>query len=225
MARSSTYASSRNDIQMSARRMLPAARAWQARKAQARYARITWPVEWGGAGGSAIQQAIFSQEESRSGAPPGFFGIGLGMCMPTLMKFATADVQRRFIGPALQRRADLVSTVLRAERRVRHRRIAHPCDPSGQGLADQRAEGMDHGRPLFGLRPAAGAQRLRRAQAPGSHHVLARHARAGRRDPGHPSNDRTLGVQRGMPRRCQDHRRSADRPEPGRVGRSRSSRS
>jgi alkylation response protein AidB-like acyl-CoA dehydrogenase len=81
---------------------LTSARAWQARKAQARYARITWPVESGGAGGSAIQQAIFSQEESRCGAPQGFFGIGLGMCMPTLMKFAAADVRRRFVGPALR---------------------------------------------------------------------------------------------------------------------------
>jgi alkylation response protein AidB-like acyl-CoA dehydrogenase len=80
---------------------LTVARAWQARKAQARYARITWPIEWGG-GGTAIQQAIFSQEESRCGAPRGYFGIGLGMCMPTLMKFASADVQRRFIGPALK---------------------------------------------------------------------------------------------------------------------------
>jgi alkylation response protein AidB-like acyl-CoA dehydrogenase len=81
---------------------LTVARVWQARKAQARYARITWPVEWGGGGGSAIQQAIFSQEERRCGAPQGYFGIGLGMCMPTLMKFAAADVQRRFIGPALR---------------------------------------------------------------------------------------------------------------------------
>ena len=81
---------------------LTVARAWQARKARACYARITWPVEWGGRGGTAIQQAIFSQEESRCGAPQGYFGIGLGMCMPTLMKFASADAQRRFIGPALK---------------------------------------------------------------------------------------------------------------------------
>jgi alkylation response protein AidB-like acyl-CoA dehydrogenase len=81
---------------------LAVARAWQARKAHARYARITWPVEWGGAGGTAIQQAIFAEEERRCGAPQGYFGIGLGMCMPTLMKFASGDVQRRFIGPALK---------------------------------------------------------------------------------------------------------------------------
>jgi alkylation response protein AidB-like acyl-CoA dehydrogenase len=81
---------------------LTVARAWQARKAQARYARITWPVESGGGGGTAIQQAIFTQEERRCGAPQGYFGIGLGMCMPTLVRFACADVQRRFIGPALR---------------------------------------------------------------------------------------------------------------------------
>jgi alkylation response protein AidB-like acyl-CoA dehydrogenase len=81
---------------------LEVARAWQARKAQARYARIAWPLEWGGGGGTAIQQAIFSQEESRCGAPQGYFGIGLGMCMPTLMKFASTDLQHRFIGPALR---------------------------------------------------------------------------------------------------------------------------
>jgi alkylation response protein AidB-like acyl-CoA dehydrogenase len=81
---------------------LDVARAWQARKAQARYARIAWPVEWGGGGGTALQQAIFDHEESRCGAPQGYFGIGLGMCMPTLMKFGSAEVQRRFIGPALK---------------------------------------------------------------------------------------------------------------------------
>jgi alkylation response protein AidB-like acyl-CoA dehydrogenase len=81
---------------------LTVARAWQARKARARYARITWPIEWGGGGGTAIQQAIFAQEESRCAAPQGYFGIGLGMCMPTLMKFASVEVQRRFIGPALR---------------------------------------------------------------------------------------------------------------------------
>jgi alkylation response protein AidB-like acyl-CoA dehydrogenase len=81
---------------------LTLARAWQASKAAARYARVAWPAEWGGGAGTPIQQAIFAEEESRSAAPQGYFGIGLGMCMPTLMKFASAEIQRRFIGPALR---------------------------------------------------------------------------------------------------------------------------
>lgn len=80
---------------------LLAARAWQATKAAARYARVTWPRERGGGGGTAIQQVIFNQEEQSYDVPLGFFGIGLGMCMPTIMKFSDEATQARFIGPAL----------------------------------------------------------------------------------------------------------------------------
>ena len=78
------------------------ARAWQACKAAAGYARISWPREWGGTGGTAIQQVIFTEEEARYGVPSGFFGIGLGMCIPTLMRFADTAAQKAFAGPALR---------------------------------------------------------------------------------------------------------------------------
>jgi alkylation response protein AidB-like acyl-CoA dehydrogenase len=87
---------------LSATERLAAARAWQASKAEAGYARVSWPREWGGGGGTAIQQAIFVEEEARYELPLGYFGIGLGMCLPTLMKFADPDTQRRFVGPALR---------------------------------------------------------------------------------------------------------------------------
>ncbi len=82
---------------------LARARVWQALKAEARYARIAWPREWGGAGGTAMQQVIFNQEESRfDDLPVGFFGIGLGMCVPTVMKYADDPTRLRFVGPALR---------------------------------------------------------------------------------------------------------------------------
>ena len=86
----------------SADQRLQAARAWQGAKAAAGFARISWPREWGGGGGTAIQQAIFSEEEARHDIPLGFFGIGLGMCLPTILKFADPDTQQRFVGPALR---------------------------------------------------------------------------------------------------------------------------
>jgi alkylation response protein AidB-like acyl-CoA dehydrogenase len=78
------------------------ARAWQACKAAAGYARVSWPRDWGGAGGTTIQQMIFTEEETRYGVPSGFFGIGLGMCIPTLMRFDGITTQQRFAGPALR---------------------------------------------------------------------------------------------------------------------------
>jgi alkylation response protein AidB-like acyl-CoA dehydrogenase len=81
---------------------LAAARAWQARKAAAGYAQITWPTEWGGGGGTPIQSVIFGQEEARHPVQYGYFTIGLGMCVPTVMAFADDATKRRFVGPALR---------------------------------------------------------------------------------------------------------------------------
>ncbi len=80
---------------------IAAEKAWQARKAQAGFACITWPREWGGAGGTAIEQVIFGQEESRFVPSNGIFSIGLGMCVPTVMAFADEATKARFVRPAL----------------------------------------------------------------------------------------------------------------------------
>jgi len=80
---------------------LPRARAWQAKKASAGYARITWPKEYGGMGGTPIQQVIYNQEEDDYLVPLGFFDIGLGMCIPTVMAYAKPDVLQRYVKPAL----------------------------------------------------------------------------------------------------------------------------
>ncbi len=81
---------------------MAASKAWQAKKAAAGYAQITWPKEWGGPGGTPIQQVIFNQEEARRPVPPNPFQIGLGMCVPTVMAFADEDTKKRFVGPALR---------------------------------------------------------------------------------------------------------------------------
>jgi alkylation response protein AidB-like acyl-CoA dehydrogenase len=81
---------------------LAAAKAWQAKKAAAGYAQITWPKEWGGQGGTPIQQVIFNAEEAKHPTPGNPFQIGLGMCVPTVMAFADAETKTRFVGPALR---------------------------------------------------------------------------------------------------------------------------
>nr|MBP8248056.1 acyl-CoA dehydrogenase family protein [Phenylobacterium sp.] len=81
---------------------MAASKAWQAKKAAAGYACITWPKEWGGQGGTPVQNVIFSQEEAKYPIPGNPFQIGLGMCVPTVMTFADEETKKRFVGPALR---------------------------------------------------------------------------------------------------------------------------
>ena len=63
---------------------LAKARIWQQKKAAAGFAAITWPKQWGGPGGTAIQQVIYNQEEAEFDVPVGFFELGIGWAMPSL---------------------------------------------------------------------------------------------------------------------------------------------
>ncbi len=81
---------------------LKRAKAWQKTKAEAGYAAITWRKEVGGMGGTPIQSVIYNQEEGKYDVPRGHFAIGLGMCIPTMMAYATQEQQERFVGPALR---------------------------------------------------------------------------------------------------------------------------
>ncbi len=76
---------------------IQAAKDWQMKKAKAGWACITWPKEYGGRGASAIQSVIWNQEESKFATPPAIFGIGTGMCGPTLMTHGTDAQKERWI--------------------------------------------------------------------------------------------------------------------------------
>src|SRR5215469_8799854 len=81
---------------------MAASKAWQKRKAEAGYARITWPKGMGGIGGTPMQSIIFGQEEAKFDVPSGApFAIGLGMCIPTLMAYGSDEAKKRFVWPAV----------------------------------------------------------------------------------------------------------------------------
>ncbi|HUD51334.1 acyl-CoA dehydrogenase family protein [Parvibaculum sp.] len=82
--------------------VLKQSKDWQAKKASAGYACITWPKEWGGGGGTTIQNVIYGQEEANYAVPGGVFAIGLGMCIPTLMAFGSEEAKKRYVGPAVR---------------------------------------------------------------------------------------------------------------------------
>jgi alkylation response protein AidB-like acyl-CoA dehydrogenase len=81
---------------------LPRAKAWQAEKAGAGYACITWPKEWGGQGGTPLQNVIYGEEEAPYATPSNVFSIGLGMCLPTVITVGDEATKTRFVGPAMR---------------------------------------------------------------------------------------------------------------------------
>ena len=75
------------------------AKLWQKRKFDAGWACIRWSKEYGGRGGSVIEQVIWGQEEGKFDVPQNIFTIGQGMAAPTLMAWASEEQKRKFLPP------------------------------------------------------------------------------------------------------------------------------
>jgi alkylation response protein AidB-like acyl-CoA dehydrogenase len=78
------------------------ARRWQATKAAAGFAGLTFPTEYGGAGLSQIEQVLFVEEEAARGFPSAYFVISLSMPIPMMLRYATPEQKARFVPPALR---------------------------------------------------------------------------------------------------------------------------
>ncbi|MEM1402120.1 MAG: acyl-CoA dehydrogenase family protein [Pseudomonadota bacterium] len=76
-------------------------RLWQRKKADAGYAHIVWPREYGGMGGTWMQAAIFDQEERRLPRPFNYFSVGIGQCLPSIMAYGSEE-QRQLIPQTLR---------------------------------------------------------------------------------------------------------------------------
>jgi alkylation response protein AidB-like acyl-CoA dehydrogenase len=75
---------------------------WQCLLYEAGFVGVTWPKEYGGQGGTPMQQAIVGQELARADAATLIAGIGLGMAGPTLIAHGTEEQKRRYLKPLLR---------------------------------------------------------------------------------------------------------------------------
>jgi alkylation response protein AidB-like acyl-CoA dehydrogenase len=72
-------------------------REWSRKLAEAGYAGLTWPREYGGGGAPYSYQAIALEEMARAEAPQHIGVIGLGMAGPTIMAHGTEEQKRRYL--------------------------------------------------------------------------------------------------------------------------------
>jgi alkylation response protein AidB-like acyl-CoA dehydrogenase len=85
---------------------IEAAKAWQKKKQAAGWAALRWPKEYGGADASPIEQVIWTEEEGAFGKLSHPFVIGMGMCGPTVMAWASEE-QKRHLLPRLASGEDI----------------------------------------------------------------------------------------------------------------------
>jgi alkylation response protein AidB-like acyl-CoA dehydrogenase len=76
-------------------------RAWQRKLNDRGWAGLTWPTEYGGAGATQIEQAIFYEEIARARAPRVANTLGLVMGGPTVIAYGTDAQKERYLGPIL----------------------------------------------------------------------------------------------------------------------------
>jgi len=77
--------------------ILVESKKWQKKKAEAGWACLHWPKEYGGRGASPIERVIWQQEEGIYGKLEGVFLIGQGMCGPTVMAFGSDADKTKYL--------------------------------------------------------------------------------------------------------------------------------
>lgn len=81
---------------------LEAAKRWQAVKHAAGWAGIAWPAQYGGRGGSIVENLIFQVEEAEFDVPHDALIVGLGWCGPAVLLHGDEPQRRRLLPPLLR---------------------------------------------------------------------------------------------------------------------------
>ena len=81
-------------------------RQWSRLLADAGYAAISWPSEYGGRGATLIEQVVWSEEMHRAQAPPTLNPIGIANIAPAILAFGTEEQKQRHL-PRMLRGDDI----------------------------------------------------------------------------------------------------------------------
>ncbi|AFM16721.1 acyl-CoA dehydrogenase [Mycolicibacterium chubuense NBB4] len=81
-------------------------RAWNATVADAGWAAVSWPSEYGGRGASPIEQLVYAEEITRARVPLPLNTIGINNIAPAIMQYGT-EAQKRALLPRMLRADDI----------------------------------------------------------------------------------------------------------------------
>src|SRR6266403_1394126 len=89
--------SSLGRIRLQKEEIVDVGKDWQKKKAEAGWACLHWPKEYGGRGATPIERVIWQQEEGVYGKLTQPFQIGEGMCGPTVMAYGSEEHKRHYL--------------------------------------------------------------------------------------------------------------------------------
>jgi hypothetical protein len=81
-------------------------RAWDAVLAEAGWAAVSWPQEYGGRGATVLEQLAYAEETTNARAPVPLNVIGMNNIAPAIMQYGT-DSQKRELLPRMVRADDI----------------------------------------------------------------------------------------------------------------------
>ncbi|MDT5164736.1 MAG: hypothetical protein QOC88_1630 [Mycobacterium sp.] len=81
-------------------------RAWNATMADAGWAAVSWPQEYGGRGATVLEQLVYAEETTRARVPMPLNVIGMNNIAPAIMQYGT-EAQKRTLLPRMMRADDI----------------------------------------------------------------------------------------------------------------------
>jgi alkylation response protein AidB-like acyl-CoA dehydrogenase len=81
-------------------------RAWSRTMADAGWAAVSWPREYGGRGATVLEQLVYTEETTRARAPMPLNVIGMNNIAPAIMQYGTED-QKKTLLPRMMRADDI----------------------------------------------------------------------------------------------------------------------
>ncbi|OBK31795.1 acyl-CoA dehydrogenase [Mycobacterium asiaticum] len=81
-------------------------RAWNATMADAGWAAVSWPREYGGRGATVLEQLVYTEETTRARAPVPLNVIGMNNIAPAIMQYGT-EAQKTTLLPRMMRADDI----------------------------------------------------------------------------------------------------------------------
>lgn len=97
LAANATRRTDKHHLGMEGEKAFREAKAWYKKKAEAGFACLTWPKEYGGAGLTPVHEVVWQQEVEHFLTRDAQFVIGIGNCGPAILHFGNEEAKRELL--------------------------------------------------------------------------------------------------------------------------------